>query len=61
MIMPDGVKTKFIPAEASAFPNDVVPNKSKSPTPATKGGNARGISKMVLMKFFPVNLYRARA
>ena len=59
--MPNGVKIKFIPIEERIFPNDVVPSKSKSPTPATNGGKAKGMSRIVLMKFFPANLYRARA
>ena len=51
--IPSGVKTTVSPMLESHFPNVVVPNKSKSPTPATSGGNARGMSTMVLTSVFP--------
>lgn len=51
----------FIPASARPLPNDVVPNSIKRPTPATNGGNASGISSIVLSKTLPRKLYLARA
>jgi hypothetical protein len=61
MIIPSGVNTNFSPMSASQFPNGVVPKSSRSPTPATRGGNASGISTIVLINVFPGKLYRASA
>ena len=61
MIIPSGVNTNFSPMSASQFPNGVVPKSSRSPTPATRGGNASGRSTMVLINVFPEKLYRASA
>jgi hypothetical protein len=53
MIIPYGVNTNFSPELESHAPKEVVPNMSRSPTPATIGGNASGRSTTVWMSVFP--------
>ena len=53
MIIPSGVNTNVSPISASQVPNEVVPNSSRSPTPATRGGSASGRSTMVLIIVLP--------
>ena len=59
MMIPSGVNTNFSPKSESHAPNEVVPKRSRSPTPATRGGSASGRSSIVLISVFPKKSYRA--
>ncbi len=51
--IPAGVKTKTSPVSASSLPGMLVPKKRRRPTPATRGGRDKGMSRMALTKLFP--------